>query len=249
MAATSLSTTQDLPRRRFVADTNTMQWPLILAGLAMGVAATPHCAVMCAAPCAAVTRGDKHSATSFQVGRLISYMLVGALAAYSVSTLGVWSETVPALRPLWTLLHLACLGLGLWWLFTGEQPTWMRRDDTVSVIRMPGRHSPVMRAGLTGLAWAAWPCAALQGALVLAALANTPLAGALVMGAFSVASMPGLLLAPWAWKRWQAHHGTTISPGQLSLHGFRIAGIGLVLASGWALTHDLWQRFATWCTT
>ena len=29
-----------------------MQWPLILAGLAMGVAATPHCTLMCGAPCA-----------------------------------------------------------------------------------------------------------------------------------------------------------------------------------------------------
>ncbi|MBC7701014.1 sulfite exporter TauE/SafE family protein [Aquabacterium sp.] len=226
-----------------------MQWPLILAGLAMGVAATPHCAVMCAAPCSALTGGDKHSTTSFQVGRLISYMLVGSLAACSVATLGVWSEAVPALRPLWTLLHLAFMGLGLWWVLTGEQPAWLRRDDTVSIIRMPGRQSPVLRAGLSGLVWAAWPCAALQAALVLAALANTPLAGAMVMGAFAVASMPGLLLAPWAWKHWQAHHGTTPSPGQLSLHGFRIAGLGLVLACGWALTHDLWQRFATWCAT
>jgi hypothetical protein len=31
------------------------------------------------------------------------------------------------------------------------------------------------------------------------------------------------------------------------LLGHRIAGAGLVVASGWALTHGPWERFAAWC--
>ncbi|HET7865822.1 MAG TPA: sulfite exporter TauE/SafE family protein, partial [Burkholderiaceae bacterium] len=84
----------------------------------------------------------------------------------------------------------------------------------------------------------------------LAALANGPLGGALVMAAFAAASMPGLALAPWAWARWQARQaaqGTAASPAHVAVLGYRVAGVALVLASGWALGHGAWARFAAWC--
>ena len=227
-----------------------MEWPLILAGLAMGVAATPHCAVMCGAPCAALTQGCTRNASGFHAGRLFGYMAAGAVAASSVAALGTWSQAAPALRPLWTMLHLAFLALGLWWLVTGRQPLWMRRSAAVSVpVRMVGRRARPLRAGLAGLAWVAWPCAALQGALLLAALANTALGGALVMGAFALVSLPALAAAPWAWARWQRRRGGALAPGQVAVLGFRVAGIGLVVVSGWALTHGLWLRVAAWCAS
>ena len=223
-----------------------MQWPLVLAGLALGIAATPHCAVMCGAPCAALTHGCGRSATSFHGGRLIGYMAAGALAATSVAALGAWSQAAPALRPLWVLLHLGCLALGLWRLIKGRQPAWMRSSGAVPV-RIVGRRRRSLRAGLAGLAWVAWPCAALQGALLLSALASDPQGGALVMAAFALASMPGLLVAPWAWARWQAGGGAAVAPQRVAALGFRVAGGGLALVSGWALTHGIWQRFAAWC--
>ena len=223
-----------------------MQWPLVLAGLALGVAATPHCAVMCGAPCAALTQGCGRSATGFHAGRLIGYTAAGAIAASSVAILGAWSQASPALRPLWTLLHLAFLALGLWWLIAGRQPVWMRRSSAVPV-RFEGRRTRSLRAGVAGLAWVAWPCAALQAALLLAALASSAAGGALVMAAFAVGSMPGLLAAPWAWARWQARRGAALAPGQIATMGFRVAGLGLIAVSGWALTHGIWQRVAAWC--
>ncbi|MBC7941790.1 MAG: sulfite exporter TauE/SafE family protein, partial [Chitinophagaceae bacterium] len=90
-----------------------MDAALILAGLAMGVASSPHCAAMCGAPCAALTNGCKRSAAGFHAGRLVGYMAAGAVAASSVALLGSWSQAAPALRPLWALLHLAFLALGL----------------------------------------------------------------------------------------------------------------------------------------
>ncbi|MEP7295280.1 MAG: sulfite exporter TauE/SafE family protein [Burkholderiales bacterium] len=223
-----------------------MQWPLVLAGLALGAAATPHCAVMCGAPCAALTQGCARSATGFHAGRLLGYAAAGAVAASSVAALGAWSQASPALRPLWTMLHLAFLALGVWWLVAGRQPAWMSRSGAVPV-RVVGRRSRTLRASLAGLAWVAWPCAALQGALLLAALADSAPGGALVMAAFAAGSMPGLAAAPWAWARWQARRGSAVAPAQVAALGFRIAGAGLVAASGWALTHEIWQRFAAWC--
>jgi len=225
-----------------------MQWPLVLAGLAMGVAATPHCAVMCGAPCAALTQGCGRSATTgFHAGRLIGYAAAGAVVASSVAVLGAWSQASPALRPLWTLLHLAFLALGLWWFIAGRQPVWMRRRSSAVPVRFEGRRRRSLRAGVAGLAWVAWPCAALQAALLLAALASSAAGGALVMAAFAVGSVPGLLAAPWAWARWQAWRGAALAPGQIATLGFRVAGLGLIAVSGWALTHGIWQRVAAWC--
>ena len=223
-----------------------MDAPLILAGLAMGVAASPHCVAMCGAPCAALTSGCGRSATGFHLGRLLSYMAGGAVAASSVAALGAWGQAAPALRPLWTLLHLAFLALGLWWLATGRQPDWMKRSAAVPV-HVVGRRARPLRSGLAGLAWVAWPCGALQGALLLSALASSAEAGALIMAAFALGSMPALAVAPWALARWQALRGGAPSSVQLATLGFRVAGLGLALGSGWALTHGLWQRLAAWC--
>lgn len=221
-----------------------MQWPLVLSGLAMGLAAMPHCAVMCAAPCSALS--GHQGMPAFQLGRLISYCAVGALSAYSVSTVGVWSQSVPALRPLWTLLHLAFMSLGLWWLATGEHPAWMRRDATIPVhVTTGGRQ--LLRSGLGGMAWVAWPCAALQGGILLASLGNGPGVGALVMAAFALASMPGLLLGPWALRRWRTWQGSRLDPGRLASVAFRVGGAGLVMTSGWALTRGLWHSVWAWC--
>jgi hypothetical protein len=223
-----------------------MDAPLILAGLAMGVAATPHCAAMCGAPCAALTQGCRRNAAGFHLGRLIGYCAGGALASSSVAALGFWRQAAPALRPQWTLLHLGLLALGLWWLATGRQVDWMKRGGAVPV-RFVQRRGRPLRSGLTGLAWVAWPCGALQAALLLAALASSPEGGALVMGGFALASMPALAVAPWAWARWQALRGSVPPAARVAELGQRVAGFGLVIGSGWALTHGLWQRVAAWC--
>jgi len=201
---------------------------------------------MCGAPCAALTGGCARAGIGFQLGRAIGYAAGGALAAQSMAALGTWSEAAPALRPLWTLLHLGLLALGLWWLTRGRQPDWMKRSSSVPVRFVDSRRRTA-RASLAGLVWVAWPCGALQAALLLSALADSAAGGALVMAAFAAASMPALALTPWLWTRWQAMTGRAASPVRATALSFRLAGGGLVLASGWALTHGIWSRLAAWC--
>jgi uncharacterized protein len=235
-----------------------MSITLIVAALAMGVASSPHCAVMCGAPCAALTHGSLRSATGFHLARVLGYAAGGALAASSVSALGAWTQAAPALRPLWTLLHLVFLALGLWWLATGRQPDGWQRDRAVNVnatVSQPtnSRHHALHQAAKAtsaGAAWIAWPCGALQAALMLSALASSAPGGALTMAAFAIASAPALALAPWAWGRWvtwRKARGADASAAAMSAVGYRVAGAGLVLAAGWALTHGLWLRVAAWC--
>jgi sulfite exporter TauE/SafE len=223
-----------------------MDFALLLSALALGLAGVPHCAAMCAAPCAAVTGRGLGGATpwAFHGARLLSYALAGAVAAGSVGALAAVAQWAPVLKPVWTLLHAAVFVLGLWMLWQGRQPVWLEslgrgslRAGGWQVVRGPGK------AGLAGLLWVAWPCGLLQSALLLAALANGPAGGALVMAGFATVTAAGLMLGPglWAWM------GGGAVAARAEVWGVRIAGAMLVAASGWALTHGLWARVAAYC--
>ena len=223
-----------------------MVFALALAGLAMGVASAPHCALMCGAPCAAVTGGRGPSALGFHLGRLAGYMAGGGLAAAGMATLGAWALGVPVLRQLWLLLHLAFLLLGLWWLATGAMPARLLRDGGTAIRFVRGRAGP-RRASIAGLAWVAWPCGTLQGALLLAALANDAVGGAVVMAGFALGSSPGLLAAPWLWRRLRGVAGTRLDARAIGAMGYRVGGFALVLSSGWAVAHALGDQLKALC--
>ena len=223
---------------------------LIGSAALLGLAGTPHCAVMCGAACTAATGpGGLRASLTFQATRLAGYAAAGAVVAVGVGALAWLAQISPALRPLWTLLHAAALGLGLWLLWYGQQPAWMsalgRTPTPAPALATPAGWSPVqmpVRAAVAGSAWVLMPCGLLQSALLLAALTGTAQSGALAMAGFAVASSSGLLLAPWIWQklRQRGQH-----PWDRWLT--RAAGLVLVSASGWALGHGLWQRVAAYC--
>ena len=225
-----------------------MNLALAFAGFALGAATTPHCALMCGSPCAALTGGRRGDGAWFLAARATGYMAAGGLAAASVGALGAWARTSPRLQPLWTLLQLAFLALGLWWLATGRTPARLLRDGAAPVHVVPRRRRS-LQAAVAGLAWVAWPCAALQAALLLAALANDAAGGALVMGAFALASSPALLAAPWLWSKWQRVTGRATTPGRLQAFGYRCVGLGLALTSSWVLVRTMQERLGAICIT
>ncbi|WP_374569204.1 sulfite exporter TauE/SafE family protein [Ideonella sp.] len=229
---------------------------LALTALLMGLAGSLHCAAMCGAPSMAAVRACGGSArnawSAFHLGRLAGYALAGAVAAASVAALSHWSQLSPALRPLWALLHVAALALGLWLLIRGRQPDWLERagrgaqraaqPDAQGWQRMTGP----AKAGGVGLAWVAWPCGLLQSALVVAALANNAAGGAAVMAVFAIASAPALGVAPWLWSRWATANGQVLSAG-VQAGAIRLAGALLAAASVWALGHDVIRQIAIYC--
>jgi uncharacterized protein len=221
-----------------------MDLALLLSALALGLAGVPHCAAMCAAPCAALTGVNGASSWAFHGTRTVSYAAAGAAAAGSVGALAALAQWTPMLKPVWTLLHAAVFVLGLWMLWQGRQPVWLeslgrgsRRAGGWQVVRGPAR------AGLAGSLWVAWPCGLLQSALLLAALANEPAGGALVMAGFAAVTAAGLMLGPglWAWL------GGGAVAARAQVWGVRLAGGMLAAASGWALTHGVWARVAAYC--
>lgn len=230
-----------------------MNETLLISAVLMGLAGTPHCLAMCGAACTAATGGGRAGALwAFHGGRLVAYAAAGAVAAGSVGALASLGQAVAALRPLWTLVHIAALTLGLFLVWQGRQPAWMERlghERAHSVEHRAGERwqvlsGPTRSAGL-GLAWVAWPCGLLQSALLVAGLANTAAGGALVMASFAMASAAGLIVGPALWRQLARGQGnSTWASGAMAV---RVAGAALALASAWALGHGLWTRFAAWC--
>lgn len=233
-----------------------MTGALALTALLMGLAGSAHCLAMCAAPSAAGVRacgGSRRSGwLAFHAGRVAAYTVAGGVAAASVGAVSRWSELSPALRPIWAVLHVAALALGLWLLVRGRQPAWLERAGRtpVQATRPDARgwqkmNGPVRASGL-GLTWVAWPCGLLQSALVVAALANDAAGGAAVMLIFALATAPALGVAPWLWARWSAASGQTLSAG-VQAGAIRLAGGLLAAASVWALGHDALGRLIAYC--
>ena len=224
-----------------------MQSSLAITALMMGVLGGPHCVAMCGAACAGLglAAGERRgqALVAFQLGRLGGYSLLGALAAASVQGLGWLTTQSAAIRPLWTLLHVAALVLGLLLMAKARQPVGLdaaarRLWGRVRAFHTRwGRTAPWMVGGL----WALMPCGLLYSALMVAALTGQPLEGAAVMALFALGSSLSLWAGPWLWLRLQ-----TLGDGGW---GMRVAGLALAGVSAWALWRGWVHDQAPWCLT
>jgi sulfite exporter TauE/SafE len=152
-----------------------------------------------------------------------------------------------ALRPLWTLLHLLALAVGLWLLARGRWPLWLNRPAVAAPAGSGWQRIALpLRSACAGAGWIAWPCALSQSALLVAALAETPGAGGAVMATFALASAPALVVGPWVWSRVRRIAGTAALDAQATWP-LRAAGALLAAGSAWALTHGLAARALAWC--
>jgi sulfite exporter TauE/SafE len=224
-----------------------MQSSLAITALMMGVLGGPHCVAMCGAACAglgqAAAERRAQALLAFQLGRLGGYALLGALAAASVQGLGWLTTQSAAIRPVWTLLHLTALVLGLLLMFQARQPVWLDAAARRLWARVRtfntryGRAAPLVVGGL----WAFMPCGLLYSALMVAALTSQPLEGAATMALFALGSSISLWAGPWLFLRMQS-----LGDGAW---GMRTAGFALACVSAWALWMGLVHDQAPWCVT
>jgi len=230
-----------------------MNSALVLTAALMGLAGGPHCLAMCGAACAGIgrsaqMRGQQSLAPMllFQSGRILGYGSLGALAAWSMQGVGWLSTQSVALRPVWTFLHILALLIGVLLMWRAEQPPWLDRVGRVVWARVQRwtAHLKLEHGGafVLGVLWALLPCGLLYGALLVAALTNTPLQGAITMGAFALGSALVLTLGPWLWLRLRGFK----SEGDGSW-GVRLAGLALAASAGWALWMGLVEYQAPWC--
>ena len=225
-----------------------MQTTLAATALLMGLAGGPHCIAMCGAACGGIGRsasagGGTRALWIFQAGRLVGYSAVGALAAASMQGLGWLSIQSAALRPIWTLFHVAAALLGLMLLWQARQPVWLESTGRLvwRKVRSATHGSSNGAPLVLGVLWALLPCGLLYSAVLVAALSASVVEGAAVMALFALGSSVSLLAGPWLWLRLRRP-----GSGQWAI---RLAGLALLATSLWALWMGLVHNTAPWCLT
>lgn len=199
---------------------------------------------MCGAACIGIGQAAgarRNSALwSFQFGRLAGYSALGALAAISVQGLGWLTVHSAALRPVWTLLHVGALVLGLLLLWRARHPIWLELAGRKvwtrarAVAGGQGGGAPFV----LGMLWALLPCGLLYSALLVAALTGEATQGAGVMALFAAGTSLSMMAGPWLWLRLRG-------PGT-GEWGVRLAGLALAASSAWALWMGLVHHAAPW---
>ncbi|MEX8517851.1 MAG: sulfite exporter TauE/SafE family protein [Leptothrix sp. (in: b-proteobacteria)] len=236
-----------------------MTGALLLTGALMGLAGTPHCVSMCAAGCAAAAKrcapqSSGRALAALLLGRLLAYAAAGAVAASVIEGARWFVDGTGWLKPIWTMLQLALLLLGVWLLLRGRLPptieAWAEQlgrppvTGQVQKIHLPGE----LKAFGLGTLWPALPCGLLHAALLVAAVASGPIEGAGVMAAFGATSSLALVIGPALWLRLlrggSAAGAATLNPAW----AIRMAGAAIVVAVGWSMGHALLTDLApAWC--
>jgi uncharacterized protein len=224
-----------------------MQTSLALTALIMGLAGGPHCVAMCGAACAGIGHAagaqQNRALLSFQLGRWLGYSLMGGLAAFSVQALGWLTLESAALRPVWSMLHVAAVVLGLLLIWQAKQPVWLDQSAQnlwAKIRKLNSNLGKVAPLGV-GVLWALMPCGLLYSALMVAALTGNAWDGAITMACFALGSGLSLGFAPWFLLKLKS-----LGDGAW---GIRLAGLALASTSGWALWMGLAHNQAPWCVT
>jgi sulfite exporter TauE/SafE len=224
-----------------------LQTSLALTALLMGLVGGPHCVAMCGAACAGIGQAAgsrKNSAMwGFQAGRVMGYSALGALAAASMQGLGWLTVQSAALRPVWTLFHVATFVLGLLLLWNAQQPVWLEQtgrkiwSGARALAAGRGRGAPLV----IGALWTFLPCGLLYSALLVAALTGSALEGAAVMALFALGTSVSMMAVPWLWLRLRGNGAGD--------WGVRLAGLALAASSVSALWMGFAHNAAPWCVT
>lgn len=218
---------------------------MVLSALIMGLVGGPHCVAMCGAACAGIAKvaapRSGLALLQFQFSRMAGYAAMGALAAGTVQGLAWFGANTTVLRPVWTMMHVAALLLGLALVWQARQPTWVDgwaqsvwRKARPAIAAM-GSKAPFV----LGVGWALMPCGLLYSALLVASLSASVVDGAVIMAAFALGTSVVLTAGPWLLLR--------VRGGTSGAWGIRLAGVALVGTSGWALWMGITQPTGIWC--
>lgn len=210
----------------------------LLAAFLVGFLGGAHCVGMCGGIVAAMSfqggvRQPFSLHLSYNLGRILSYTLAGALAGLVGSAAFLSERLLPLQQGLYVLAHGVLILLGLYLaglnravlvLERAGGALWARLQPILSR-RLPIR-SPV-QAVLAGGLWGWLPCGLVYSVLVSALASGSWLQGASLMLAFGLGTLPNLLAMGWAadWLR------AIAADRRLR----RLAGLTVALFGAWGL--------------
>ena len=188
-----------------------MMESIYLTAFIVGVLGGVHCLGMCGGVVGGLTFSlDVRAQTNwrkmmtfqlmYNLGRLASYAIIGAI----FGLLGMGLGSVAALLPVQQLLQvfagLFMIALGLylagWWFGVAKieklgQKLWQRLAPYAEKMT-PVRY--YHQAWLYGLVWGWLPCGLVYSMLIMAMTAGTAMSGSFVMLAFGLGTLPNLML-------------------------------------------------------
>lgn len=179
--------------------------PLLGAALITGLLGSAHCFGMCAGisglfavnASTASLRRDIPMAITYNVGRIVSYAILGALVAIVGQTL---VDSIPKLAApvrLFSGLLIVIVGLQVafnWRVLAPVEKAGARIWNRIAPAAkglLPVTSAP--KALGLGLLWGWLPCGLVYSVLLLAATTTNVAAGALVMVSFGLGTMPAMV--------------------------------------------------------
>lgn len=175
------------------------------AAFLIGIAGSVHCVAMCGGVTAGLSLAiPKHASplpfiVSYNLGRILSYGIAGALTGYLSQILRQQLHLSIAWLSLLSGVFLILLAayIGNWWnglsiLEQKGQKLW-RYISPLSKRFLPFR-SPIAALPY-GMIWGWLPCGLVYSSLTWSLASETPVQGALIMLFFGLGTLPSMLLA------------------------------------------------------
>jgi sulfite exporter TauE/SafE len=182
----------------------TLDYSLLSTLFIVGLMGSGHCIGMCGGIVAALgsNRPSLVLLLGYNLGRLLSYSIAGAIAAGLV--VGLAGERYQLLIPLLrTLAGIMIVLMGLyiagWWRVLTRleqlgQIVWRQIQPLVLGL---GKPDSAVQSVAAGMLWGWLPCGLVYSALSQALLSDSAAMGALAMLAFGLGTLPAMLAAGW----------------------------------------------------
>jgi sulfite exporter TauE/SafE len=169
------------------------------ASFLMGITGSIHCVAMCGAIATSCSSKISHN-INYQVGRIISYSLLGLLAGYMGSSFKQISDN-PYIK------NIPAFMLGLFFIYWGLSTFFNKK----SLITLPksvssllhnvlgkfyGKKESRYRSLMIGLLTALLPCGLLYGVIISLAMFQNMFIGLIGMLFFCLGTIPALIISP-----------------------------------------------------
>ncbi len=184
----------------------------LFAAFVVGLSGGVHCVGMCGGIVAALAfqaerRQPLPIYLGYNLGRILSYGLAGALAGLLGSAAFLSQQLWPVQQGLYVLAQVMLILLGLYLAGLSRAVLVLERAGGVVWRRIQpllGRLLPVRGFGhalAAGGLWGWLPCGLVYSVLVTALASGSPAQGAALMLAFGLGTLPNLLAMGWAADR------------------------------------------------
>jgi sulfite exporter TauE/SafE len=211
--------------------------PALVAALFAGLLGSAHCLGMCAgiSGMVAVNSGVKALATqlplafAYNIGRVLSYSILGALVAYAGSAFVAAIPVVAGPFRLISGVIIVLIGVQLafrWRLLEFVERGGLLLWSGIAPLAkrlLPATTTP--RAFGLGILWGWLPCGLVYSALLIAAASANSLDGAVIMAAFGIGTMPAMIMTGIGALRLSQLFGQA---GARRAAGFLIVALGLL---------------------